>query len=54
MFDLSKLSDDLLKELSKSELNLQKCGLCDIELLKDLSQELERRGLSKLKKGKKK
>jgi len=54
MFDLSKFSNDLLKEMSRSELNLQKCCLGDIQLLEDIAKELEKRGLTKTKKGKKK
>ena len=54
MFDLRKFSDKLLQELCKSELSLQKCGLCDLQLLEDISKEIEKRGLSKSKKGKKK
>ena len=52
MFDLSKFSNKVLKELCNSELNLQKCNLCDFQLLEDINKEMQKRGL--LKKGKKK
>ena len=40
MFNLSKFSDKLLKELCDSELNLQKCKLCDFQLLEDINKEI--------------
>lgn len=56
MFDLSKMSNILLLELCNSELDLQKCTLCDFRLLEDIEKEIKKRGLNKAKKkvGKKK
>lgn len=56
MFDLSKMSTILLLELCNSELNLQKCNLCDFQLLEDIAKEMKKRELDKAKKkvGKKK
>ena len=50
MFDLSKFSDKLLKELSQSELDLQKCNLCDFQLLEDIEKEVKKRELFKKEK----
>lgn len=47
MFNLSKFSDKLLKELCDSELTLQKCKFCDFQLLEDISKEMNKRGLFK-------
>ena len=56
MFDLSKMSNNLLLELCNSELDLKKCNLCDFQLLEDIAKEMKKRGLNKAKKkvGKKK
>ena len=50
MFNLSKFSDKLLKELCDSELNLQKCKLCDFQLLEDINKEIINRGMLKVRK----